>query len=322
MYLSSYSFIEPEEPFFLYYPSWLNVWESHSYNNALKSTGANSWAFKRFGSSEAVYSREITRRPEHIPYINALDKVSDTALHELSAKECMLLLKSRTAFVYIDSWGESGIFECNISSLHLSAIDTLPRNLIKKFSVTDVTCKIRGESNSLVLAMRLAQDYLAWNIFDFVVICGGYRTVPLLSFTAENINLDERKKEERLTPHINLSIERVGCFIFSQRGSDLRINCGPYINSNINEVLEQGYCTTHDIDQIAYAGGINQISNSPGNVIELLNIYGYSGCMTPALIWQYIFHRSLNSSCTRTIIPCNPGGYTYFDTFFEEEELK
>jgi hypothetical protein len=34
---------------YLYYPSWLNVWESHSYNTALKTTGANGWRFKRFG---------------------------------------------------------------------------------------------------------------------------------------------------------------------------------------------------------------------------------------------------------------------------------
>ncbi len=47
-------------------------------------------------------------------------------------KERMLLLKSRTAFIYIDSWGESGVFEYNISSLNLSTIDTLPKSLIKK----------------------------------------------------------------------------------------------------------------------------------------------------------------------------------------------
>lgn len=146
MYLSSYSFMEPDEPFYLYYPSWLNVWESHSYNTALKTTGANGWRFKRFGSRSQIYTREITRRPEHTPYINAFDKVSDAALHSMSAKERMLLLKSRTAFIYIDSWGESGVFEYNISSLNLSTIDTLPKNLVKKFSISDVTCKIRGEN--------------------------------------------------------------------------------------------------------------------------------------------------------------------------------
>lgn len=146
MYLSSYSFMEPDEPFYLYYPSWLNVWESHSYNTALKTTGANGWRFKRFGSRREIYTREITRRPEHTPYINALDKVSDAALHSMSAKERMLLLKSRTAFIYIDSWGESGVFEYNISSLNLSTIDTLPKNLVKKFSISDVTCKVRGEN--------------------------------------------------------------------------------------------------------------------------------------------------------------------------------
>jgi hypothetical protein len=54
MYLSSYSFIEPDEKLYLYYPGWLNVWESHSYNKALKATGASSWGFKRFGSTEDI----------------------------------------------------------------------------------------------------------------------------------------------------------------------------------------------------------------------------------------------------------------------------
>ena len=294
MYLSSYSFMEPDEPFYLYYPSWLNVWESHSYNTALKTTGANGWRFKRFGSRSEIYTREITRRPEHTPYINAFDKVSDAALHSMSAKERMLLLKSRTAFIYIDSWGESGVFEYNISSLNLSTIDTLPKNLVKKFSISDVTCKIRGEKFSLYQAMAMAQDYLTWDVFDFVVICGGYRAVPLLAFTAESMIQSEVKNKKRLIPGVNTSIERVGCFIFSKRESGLKIHCGPYIHTATNNPHLPGVENTDDIDIIAYVGGINKTKPSPHTGIDLIARYGCSGCMTPAL-----------------------SGYAYFDTWYQ-----
>ncbi|HGP0978451.1 TPA: ATP-binding protein [Klebsiella aerogenes] len=317
MYLSSYSFIEPDEPFYLYYPSWLNVWESHSYNTALKTTGANGWRFKRFGSRSEMYTREITRRPEHTPYINAFDKVSDAALHSMSAKERMLLLKSRTAFIYIDSWGESGVFEYNISSLNLSTIDTLPKNLVKKFSISDVTCKIRGEKFSLYQAMAMAQDYLAWDVFDFVVICGGYRAVPLLAFTAESMIQSEVKNKKRLIPGVNTSIERVGCFIFSKRKSGLKINCGPYIHTATNNPHLPGVENTDDIDIIAYVRGINKTKSSPHTGIDLIARYGCSGCMTPALSWQYINQYALHNGCLRTVIPGVASGYAYFDTWYQ-----
>ncbi|HFZ2389793.1 ATP-binding protein [Klebsiella aerogenes] len=317
MYLSSYSFLEPEEPFYLYYPSWLNVWESHSYNTALKATGANGWRFKRFGTRNDVYTREITRRPDHIPYINALDKVSDAALHSLSAKERMLLLKSRTAFIYIDSWGESGVFEYNISSLNLSTIDTLPKSLIKKFSINDVTCKIRGENNSLFQAMAMAQDYLGWDVFDFVVICGGYRAVPLLAFTAESMKQRKEKKKYHHIPGVNLSIERVGCFVFSKREGGFKVHCSPYTYADVNEISLPGHKNINDVDCIAYAGGINKSITASENVIDLIARYGCSGCVTPALTWQYINQYALHNGCIRTIIPGIASGYAYFDTWYQ-----
>lgn len=315
MYLSSYCFVEPEEPLHLYYPSWLNVWESHAYNNALKATGAKSWGFKRFGTLSDTYFRESARKTNYIPYIEAMEKASETALHELSAKERMLLLKSRTAFIYVDSWGESGSFEYNITALHSSTIDTLPKNLVKKFSVKDVTCKIRGEKNSFIQAMQVAQDYLNWDIFDFVIICGGYRAVPLLEFSAENNNSKIKKDVARDTSCINISIERVGCFIFSKRESSLKINCGKYVKTeNYNSHLH-----TSENTLISCAGRTNNISSFPMSqkkMIKLVNIYGFSGCLTPALSWQYLAHRSLSGGCIRTILPVGLDSYSFFDTWY------
>ncbi len=36
MYLKAYSIIEPDDKYYLYYPGWLNVWESYLYKSALK----------------------------------------------------------------------------------------------------------------------------------------------------------------------------------------------------------------------------------------------------------------------------------------------
>lgn len=316
MYLSAYSFIEPEESFYLYYPSWINVWESHSYNTALKATNSNGWGFKRFGTTSNIYTREITRRPEHIPYINALDKVSDAALHSLSAKERMLLLKSRTAFIYVDSWGESGVFEYNISSLNLATIDTLPKNLVKKFSINDVTCKIRGENLSLFQAMSVAQDYLDWEIFDFVVICGGYRAIPLLAFTAESMTQRKGRKNKLDVPGVNLSIERVGCFIFSQHQSALKVSCRPYVYVNQDDYSLVERSNIIGVDLIAYAGGINKPRPSADAGVDLVARYGCSGCMTPALSWRYIAQHELHNGCIRTVIPGVDGGSACFDTWY------
>ncbi|MCU6663131.1 ATP-binding protein [Silvania hatchlandensis] len=315
MYLASCAFEEPEEPLVLYYPSWLNVWESHSYNNALKSTGKTGWGFKRFGTLQESYIRETIRKPDYIPYIEAMEKTADSALHQLSTKERMRLFKSRTAFIYVDSWGESGVFENNISALHASVINTLPKSLVKKFSVTDVTCKVRGEKYALIQAMRLAQDYLNWNVFDFVIICGGYRAIPLLTFTAENINPRRKGKKSGETSGINVSIERVGCFIFSQRESRLKIQCGAYVAPDSADRWLSASLHGADIDLLAYAGG-RDIPELSGKTIDLVSIYGSSGCLTPALSWQYITHRELRGGCIRTILADNPGGCSYFDTWY------
>jgi len=318
MYLSSYSFVEPEEPLHLYYPSWLNVWESYSYKNALKNTGANGWGFKRFGTMPDAYIREVVRKPHYMPYIDAMEKASNQALYGLLTKERMHLLKSRTAFIYVDSWGESASFEKNISALHTSVIDTLPKNLIKKFSVSDATCKIRGEKNAFLQAMRMAQDYLNWDIFEFVIVCGAYRAVPLLEFTAECMDTERIRKTERSTC-INISVERIGCFIFSKRESALKISCGSYVADGNNKLHNREQFAGSDNELLCYAGRYNQISptsNPHAKTIDLVQLYGSSGCLTPALGWQYISDHCLREGKMRTILPDEVGGYNFFDTWY------
>lgn len=326
MYLSSFSMTEPEGRVYMYAPCWLNVWESHMYNRSLNSTRSNGWGFKRFGTSSDIYASEMIRTPHYTNYIVAMEEVSEAALHNLSAKERMLLMKSRTAFIYADSWGESSSFENISSALHQAMIDTLPKNLIKKFSVKDFSCKIRGEKQSLVQAMRLAQDYLDWDIFDFVVICAAYRAVPVLVFSEEDLPVNKKEKAQEQDIKINLSVERVGCFIFSQRESALEINTGQYVLHNKDR--ESGDILSgadNDIDLMCFSGlrrnrlWREAFSENKRNTqkISLPELYGGSGCLTPALSWIYLQQHRVAGGKMRTVVPDNFGGYHYFDTRYQ-----
>ncbi len=108
-------------------------WEAHMYERGLYGTRANGWGLKRFGVENDIYAPERIRNPQYMPYLEAMEQVTDSALQQMPTKERMKLMKSRTAFIYADSWGESGPFEKISSALHIATIDTLPKNLLKSF---------------------------------------------------------------------------------------------------------------------------------------------------------------------------------------------
>lgn len=323
MYLSSFSLIEPDERVYVLYPSWINVWESHMYNRSLKSTGAHGWAVKRFGTQSDVYAREMIRTPLYKKYIDAMDQACDAALHQLSTRARMQLMKSRTAFIYADSWGESGPFEQIDSALHLATIDTLPKHLVKKFSVSDFTCKIRGEKQSLVQAMRVAQDYLDWGIFDNVVICAAYRAVPVLVMSEEDIPRKKTRTDQQ-DINMNLVVERVGCFIFSNREGGPDVRCGGYVAASGDDAALQALLTGDaEVNLTAWAGLRQRppvralLASPPGSehrAISLVNLYGGSGCVSPALSWVYQEQHPDFTGTLRTIVPDNFGGYSWFDS--------
>jgi len=327
MYLSSFSMMEPQDNIYLYHPCWLNVWESHMYKQALKSTKSSGWGFKRFGTSKHTYAREMIRTPYYKEYIDALEQVSDHALQQLTAKQRMQLFKSRTALIYADSWGEQSSFE-NISSfLHSATIDTLPKNLVKKFSVNDFTCKLRGEKQSLVQAMKIAEDYLKWNVFDFVVICAAYRAIPVLVFSEEDITTPRKERKNSNALNTNLSVERTGCFIFSHYESAMKVKCGNYISSDNNQQLLRDMLEKDtDISLMTFAG-LRKMPfehqwpeahhQSKLKVINLTEKYGHSGCISPALSWIYHEQQNADLAKMRTMIPDNFGGYSWFDTYYQ-----
>lgn len=316
MYLSSFALIEPEDKFYFYQPSWLNAREANLYHKGLQNTQASGWGFKRFGTDPDIYPGEMIRNPKYIDYIEAIEQAADDALQALSPKERVKLLKSRTAFIYADAWGESGLFENTDSALHISMIDTLPKNLVKKFAITEPTCKVRGEKQAFTQAMRMAQDYLSWDVFDYVVICAAYRAVLSLVFS------DEESKHKRLparakgTDDVNLTVERTGCFIFSQQKSAIRVSGNEYVPAD--NIARAG-----EIDRFAYAGLSKDLllrsDISPADTLDLVDLYGNSGCLTPALSFEYLNRHPRQTGKLRTIVPDRLVGYSYFDIEFCKE---
>lgn len=315
MFLTSYAVNEPEDTFYQYFAGWLNVWESYLYKSALVGNAKSGWFFKRFGTSLDIYPREMIRKPHYMAYLNAMEDAADNALQNMPPKERMHLLKSRTAFIYVDSWGESALFENISSALHSFFIDTLPKNVLKKFAVNNFTCKIRGEKQSFIQALQVAQDYISWGVFDFVVISAAYRAIPFLVFSDS-----QRDREGKQHSNINLAVERVGCFIFSHRESALKIKCGKYINTYSNANSKKALIPVDDnIDLFAYSwvnSAIKATFSVHSKVIDLIEYYGNSGCMMPALGWEYIAQQGLSRGVMRTISGDGFGGYNYFDSWY------
>lgn len=314
MYLSSFALIEPEDRFYFYQPSWLNAWEAHLYNLALKSTHTKGWGLKRFGTDASLYAGEMIRNPQYMKYLEAMEQAADDALQVLSTKERMKLFKSRTAFIYADSWGEAGLLENISSAMHISQLDTLPKNLLKKFSINDTSCKIRGEKYAFTQAMGMAQDYLSWDIFDYVVVCGAYRAIPVMVFSEEDIAVPRGMRSTARADGVNLTVERVGCFIFSRHESPLQVHAGRYMAAGRADNSTPG---TADIEIIAYAGLRKKALPFPTDGqqqrVDLVDCYGHSGCMTPALSFEYLRQHPDITGKIRTVVPDNLSGYHYFD---------
>lgn len=311
-YLSAFALIEPQDRFHLYYPSWLNVWESHLYNLAIKTTHAQGWLFKRFGCDSQLYAREMIRKPDYLPCLEAIDQAADQALAQLAAKERMRLMKSRTALIYVDAWGEPGLFENVTSALHVTMLDSLPKSVLKKFAVKGFSCKVRGEQHALMQALSMTQDYLNWDLFDFVVICAVYRAIPLLVFSAA-----QSAHNTRQAIHMNISVERTGCFIFSQRASPFQVACGSYLLPPANAVAREKLYG--DSARIAVAGLQPPLpaSRPTSEIISLSEKYGDSGCLSPALSWVYLARHAAAGGTMRTVMPDASGSYHYFDTRYQ-----
>ncbi|EKI14422.1 ATP-binding domain protein, partial [Escherichia coli 5412] len=113
IYLSSWALTEPDDIFYFYQPTWLNAWEAHMYERGLYGTRANGWGLKRFGVENDIYAPERIRNPQYMPYLEAMEQVTDSALQQMPTKERVDSIGQRNS--YVKTWGCGGFLnETNI----------------------------------------------------------------------------------------------------------------------------------------------------------------------------------------------------------------
>lgn len=304
--VAAYAFYEPQEPLMPFIPSWYNVWESHMLRLVAKKNGGTSWSFQRYGINYDMYLREGIRKTNCRPYLYAIENVVDQAFSCLDTQSQFQLKKERNGIIYIDAWGELTAFEQIDSLRDAFTLNIIPRNIIKKYSIKNFSCKIRGERNGMMSALLLAQKLINSSLLDNIFICGGFRAIPILSFS----EIDRQPLAPFFKPktlnHIN-SIERVACIIVSKKvRSDISIYINRYfsidknkrkeikkLRSEWDELINENTKSIYTAALLTYRyisilEATLSILPSHINHYFLNRLYGDSGFITPVLMFDHL----------------------------------
>jgi hypothetical protein len=302
--LVGFALLEPSGPMQRFVPSWFNVWEASLYRQANARAGSRQWLLRRFGIDAAMLPAEALRKANYRDWLNGLSAACVQAVAQLGSKGEFRLRHERNALLYVDSWGETSVFEGVNSWRDSLSVDILPKNIVRDYGINGFTCKLRGERNGLMTALQVAQDCLNSDMADNVIICGQFRSIPVLAFSEA-----QRFAAARGNAPANsqVCVERVGCLILKKAPSEgvalhlsdyLRLPASPrrggelladhwqpYLGSNTREVLGVTPPSTalRQLQQHAFA-------RLPSSLVaqSLSDSYGDSGCLNPALAWRYL----------------------------------
>ncbi|TQI80546.1 hypothetical protein FHU10_4583 [Serratia fonticola] len=304
--LVGFSLLEPRLPMQRFSPSWYNVWEAWWHKKANAKAGSQRWLFKRFGVDGETLPEEALRKANYRDWLNGLSAACTQAVAQLGSKGEFRLKHERNALIYVDSWGETSVFEGVNSWRDSLSVDILPKNIVRDYGIKDFTCKLRGERNGLMNALRVAQDCLNSQMADNVIICGQFRSFPVLVFS-ETQRFPASRRRGATPANSQFSVERVGCMILKkspgqgvalhlsdymvlpsspqQRAVLLADRCKQYIGADTRAVLgvSPPALSFRDLQRQAF----EQLPSSLA-CVPLSDIYGDSGCMNPALAWQYL----------------------------------
>ncbi len=305
IWLAGFALSEANSPLLRFTPGWFNVWEAALYNKALARSGGRHWLFRRFGTESDVLAGEALRKASYRAWLNSMSETCARAVSHCGSRGDFRLRHERNALIYADSWGESSTFEGVNSWRDALSVDILPKNIVRDYAIRHFTCKLRGERNGLLAALRVAQDCLNSDMADNVIICGIFRSFPALTFS-EMQRYPAPGYPRRALADCQVSVERTGCLILRKTpgpGITLRLSryqtlpSAPrpaaaqlaalwrsHLDADSREVLSVAppALTMHEIQRRALAA-------LPGGVggVALADIYGDSGCMNPALAWQH-----------------------------------
>lgn len=308
--LVGFALLEPRIPMQRFSPSWYNVWEAWLHNNANVKVGSNQWLFKRFGIDHDILPAEALRKANYRDWLNGLSTACTQAVAQLGRKGEFRLRHERNALIYVDSWGETSVFEGANSWRDSLSIDILPKNIVRDYGIKDFTCKLRGERNGLMHALRVAQDCLNANMADNVIICGQFRSFPVLVFS-ETQRFPSSNQRGSTPTNSQFSIERVGCMILKKaQGQGVALHLSDYLL--LPDAAQQRATLLADLYK-QYIGADTHLllgatppalslralqrqvfEQLPANLtrVSLSELYGDSGCMNPALAWQYLLQNN------------------------------
>ncbi|BFO10070.1 hypothetical protein GGER_25800 [Serratia rubidaea] len=93
------------------------------------------------------------------------------------------------------------------------SVDILPKNIVRDYGINGFSGKLRGERNGLMSALLIAQDMLNSDLSDNVIICGHFRSIPVLVFSEMQRYARPRGGAQG---NSQASVERVGCLILKK----------------------------------------------------------------------------------------------------------
>jgi hypothetical protein len=325
--LVGFSLLEPRISMQRFSPSWYNVWEAWLHKKANNKAGSNQWLFKRFGVDRETLPEEALRKANYRDWLNGLSAACTQAVAQLGSKGEFRLRHERNALIYVDAWGETSVFEEANSWRDSLSIDILPKNIVRDYGIQDFTCKLRGERNGLMNALQMAQDCLNSNMADNVIICGQFRSFPVLVFS-ESQRFPSASQRGQTSANSQVSVERVGCMILKkasgqgvamhlsdyqllpgsthQRASLLADRCHQYLGADTRAVL--GITPPALSLRAVQKQAFEQLPASLTRV-SLTELYGDSGCMNPALAWQYLLQGNLTGHSLLSVLDGEGGAW-------------
>jgi hypothetical protein len=322
-----FSLLEPRISMQRFSPSWYNVWEAWLHKKANAKAGSDQWLFKRFGIDSETLPEEALRKANYRDWLNGLSAACTQAVAQLGSKGEFRLRHERNALIYVDAWGETSVFEEANSWRDSLSIDILPKNIVRDYGIKDFTCKLRGERNGLMNAVQMAQDCLNSNMADNVIICGQFRSFPVLVFS-ETQRFPSASQRWQTSANSQVSVERVGCMILKkasgqgvalhlsdyqllpgsthQRASLLADRCQQYLGADTRAVL--GITPPALSLRAVQKQAFEQLPASLTRV-SLNELYGDSGCMNPALAWQYLLQGNLTGHSLLSVLDGEGGAW-------------
>lgn len=305
-----FSLLEANNGLQQFQPSWFNVWEASLFKKAQRKSGYTQWLFNRFGFDQdpGVHAGDRLRNADYRDCLRAMTMACKQAMDSVDRKNALLIRRERTALIYFDSWGETSLFEGVTSWRDSLSLDMLPRSIARDYAVKDFSCKLRGEHNGFLMGLRVAIDRLNSGGIDTVLLCGQFRSFPVLVLSqaalATSQQRDRTPTDQRRS---HISVERAGCVILRKAPQQgIALHLADYVlladkpDTAVDQLASRWRATLTD-NCAGILGGTHTSKKlqsiekqalsrlaSPPPFLSLTTDFGDSGCLNPMLALQHL----------------------------------